>query len=170
MEKENVFASEAKQSLLKGFTLIELLVVIGLLGIIAALGLFISMDFYRSYAFRSERSTIVSVLQKARSQSMNNIDEKRHGVRFQGSPLQYVLFECSGCTTYPGSNSTDQVISGSYNVSITSPALPLDIVFDQLNGNCISASCATALQSLNVTDSGKTYHISISPIGQIDWQ
>src|ERR1044072_4262622 len=84
----------------RGFTLIEILITIGLIGLIAALGLFISLNFYKNYSFRSERNVIVSILQKARSQSMDNIDEQRHGVHFfiNGGKLTYLLFECSGCS------------------------------------------------------------------------
>ena len=153
-----------------GFTLIEILISIGILGIIATLGLFISLDFYKSYAFSSEESVIVSILQKARSQSVNNINEKRHGVHFQASPLKYVIFECSSsCTSYPGSASSDLPIDPSYNASVTSPALPFDVVFDQLNGNCISSNCATAPLLMTISAGPKSYTIKVNSEGQIDW-
>src|SRR5258706_4507626 len=88
----------------KGFTLVEIAIVIILLMTIISLGLFISFDFYKNFAFRSEKSTIISILQKARSQSLNNIDEVRHGVHFAASPLTYIVFECPTatpqCTSY----------------------------------------------------------------------
>ena len=51
----------------KGFTLVEILIAIALLIVILSLGLFISFDFYKNYAFRSEKNIIVSILQKARN-------------------------------------------------------------------------------------------------------
>src|SRR6185295_16918363 len=100
---------------------------------IAGLGLFITLDFYRSYAFRAERSTIVSTLQKARSQSMDNIDQTRHGVRFQIDPLKYILFECASsspqCNIYPGSNGSDISIDASYGSKVTSPSIDFDVIF-----------------------------------------
>jgi prepilin-type N-terminal cleavage/methylation domain-containing protein len=153
----------------KGFTLVEILITIGLLVMIASLGLFISFDFYKGYSFRSERSTIVSVLQKARSQSMDNINEKRHGVHFQGNPLKYVIFECEGCTSYSGSNSMDNPVDAAYSISVTNPSLPFDVVFDQLTGDCVSSNCSTNPLSINISDSGKQYTISVNNQGRIDW-
>lgn len=143
--------------------MIEILISIGLLAIIAALGLFISFDFYRSYAFRSERSTIVSVLQKARSQSLNNIDQVRHGAHFVSG--QYIIFECPTstpqCTGWTASSS-DNPISAAYSISITNPALPLDIIFDQL-------SAISSDRIITVSDGVKSYNIAVNSQGQIDW-
>src|SRR5439155_93802 len=77
-----------------GFTLIEIMIAVGILAIIATLGLFVSFDFYKGYAFRSEKSIVVSTLQKARDESLSNINQTRHGVHFGASPLQYIIFEC----------------------------------------------------------------------------
>ena len=74
-----------------GFTLIEMTISVGILIVIMGLGLFLSMDFYRSYAFLTERNMVISILQKARSNAMANINEKPHGVYFE--PNNYVLFE-----------------------------------------------------------------------------
>src|SRR3989344_6188897 len=78
-----------------GFTLIEIIISMAILATIAGLGLFMSFDFYKSYAFRGEKNTLVSVLQKARDQSLHNINQTRHGARVSTQPLlQYTLFEC----------------------------------------------------------------------------
>ena len=115
-----------------GFTLIEILITIGIFAVIATIGLIISLDFYRSYAFRSEESTIVSILQKARSQSMDNIDQVRHGVHFQADPLKYILFECASgtpqCSDYSGADtSRDLVIDPAYGSTVS--GVPFDVVF-----------------------------------------
>jgi|SRR3989344_3122022 len=151
-----------------GFTLIEILVSIAILAVIASLGLFISMDFFRSYSFRSEESVIVSVLQKARSESMNNIDQSRHGVHFITG--HYVIFECpSICTIYPGSNSSDLIINTSYGSTISPPALPFDVIFEQLTGNCVTLNCSSAPLTITATDNGKTQDIVVNSEGRIDW-
>ena len=148
-----------------GFTLIEIIISIAILGIIAALGLFISMDFAKGYNFRSEKNVVVSLLQKARGESLNNIDQTRHGVHFQASPLKYIIFECPTatpqCASYT-SNSNDLVIDPSYNVSITNPSLPFDVIFNQLDGT------SNAL-AIVVDDGTKSYTISINAEGRIDW-
>ena len=151
--------------LVRGFTLIEIIISIGILALIASLGLFISMDFFRNSSSRSENNIIVSLLEKARGQSLNNIDQIRHGVHFQTSPLKYILFECPGgtpqCTSYTPS-SGDLIIDSSYKVSITSPSLPLDVIFNQLDGS-------SSAVSIVVSDGIKTYTISINSEGRIDW-
>src|ERR1043166_3537154 len=81
----------------RGFTLIELIITIGLISIIATFGLFLSWDYYRGTAFLSEQKIVVSILQKARNQSMSNVclgtctDGKAHGVKFLAD--KYVIFQ-----------------------------------------------------------------------------
>jgi len=152
---------------------LEILIAITLLVIIMMLGLFISFDFYKSYAFRSERDIIVSVLQKARNQSLNNINQTRHGVHFEETPfLKYIIFECPlgtpQCTSYTANPSTDIVIDSSYGIAITAPSLPFDVVFDQLNGSCVSSNCTGPL-TIIVSYDAKSYDISVNSEGQIDW-
>ncbi len=161
-----------------GFTLTEILVVLGIIVLIATFGLIVSLDVYKSYAFRLERSIIVSTLQKARSQSLNNINQVRHGVRFQTSPLAYVLFECpSGtpqCKSYTASAS-DLVILSSYSVSIDSPTLPFDVIFDQLSGDCVVSTGANAFncdpvnQPIKVSSGNQSFNITVNSAGQINW-
>lgn len=172
-DKNQVCEVKCQRSMVKcshGFTFVEVLIAVALLAIITSFGLFISFDFYKSYAFRSEKSTIVSVLQKARSQSLNNINQTRHGVHFQASPLQYVIFECSStCVSYPGSSSSDIIIDSSYGISIAPPALPFDVVFDQLSGSCVSSNCSTTPLVITANYGAKSYNISVNNEGQIDW-
>jgi prepilin-type N-terminal cleavage/methylation domain-containing protein len=153
----------------KGFTLVEIIISIAILAVIASLGLFISMDFFKSYSFRSEQSVIVTLLQNTRSQSLNNIDQVRHGVHFQGSPLRYTIFECPvgtpQCSSYVA-GSSDLTTNSSYNITMTSPALPFDIIFDQLNGDCVS--CASPV-NIQISDGVKNYIITINNEGQISW-
>ncbi len=154
--------STSPQNKFDGFTLIEVLIAMVILAVIFSLGLFISFDFYKSYSARQERDVVISILQKARSQAMDNIDQSRHGVHF-ASPLQYVLFECNpatACTSYTGADTSKNIsIAPAYGVSITGT----DVVFDQLTGNCDNPATIT------VTANGKTQTISINSQGRIDW-
>ena len=156
----------------RGFTLIEILVSIAILAIIISLGLFISMDFFKSYSFRSEESIVVSLLQNARSQSLNNINQVRHGIHFQ-NPLKYIVFECDSsepqCTDYSDADTLkDLIIDPAYNSSISSPGLPFDVIFEQLNGSCITSNCSTLL-TITANDGTKSYNIMVNSEGQIDW-
>lgn len=165
--KRKIDLSVSKSS--EGFTLIEILIVISLLVIIMSLGLIISFDIFKTSSFRSEKSIVVSVLQRARAKSLNNINEKRHGVRFETNPLRYIIFECSGCTAYPGASGSDETIESSgKNYSITQPSVPFDVVFEQLSGDCVSSNCSTSL-SITIRDAARIYTININKEGRIDW-
>ena len=150
-----------RQNKSQGFTLVELIITLGILATVFAFGLFISFDFYKNYSFHSEKSTIVSVLQKARGQALNNINQSKHGVHFENTPgLKYIIFEGD---TFDADADSNIVINASYNISITSPPLPFDVIFEQLTGN-------SADQTITVGDGVKSYDISINSFGRIDWQ
>src|SRR5579863_8957521 len=154
-----------------GFTLLEVLISLVILVIIFSLGLFVSFDFYRSYAGESEKNIVVSTLQKARSQAMDNIGQNRHGVHVQGNPLQYIMFECAPpCNSYPGTSASDTIISASYNISLT-PTPPFDIIFDQLSGDCVPSPTFDCASDNPITINGNTtsYIITINHEGQISW-
>lgn len=154
--------------------MIEILIAIAILAIIIGLGLFVGFDFYKSYSFHSEKSVIVSSLQKARNQSLSNINQTRHGVHFEAAPsLKYIIFECPinnpKCTDYTAS-STDIIISSSYGISIISPSsLPFDVVFDQLSGSCVSPNCLTNPLDITISDGIKSYNVFVNSEGRIDW-
>ena len=149
----------------KGFTLVEILIAIALLIVILSLGLFISFDFYKNYAFRSEKNIIVSILQKARNQSLNNINQTTHRVHFErdGSNPQrvisYTIFEGG---SYVSGAAGNIVTEASYGVFITTPTLPFDIMFNQLNGDSADAT-------ITVSDGVKSYNITVNSEGRIDW-
>ena len=130
-----------------GFTLIEILIALSILIILFALGLFISFDFYKSYSARSEKEVIVSTLQKARSESIDNISQTAHSVHFSNNPLTYTLMP------------ENLAISAAYNISITSPALPFDVSFTQLSGDSSSQTI--------ILSNGE--NITINSEGRIDW-
>lgn len=124
------------------------------MAIIAGLGLFVSMDFYRGYAFRAERSKAVSILEKARSKALNNINQSPHGVKFESG--HYILFQ--GPSSASASVSENISIQGSVVFSGLS-----EIAFEQLSGT------PNATGSITLSDIGKNTTIYINSEGGIEW-
>ncbi|MDZ4243282.1 MAG: prepilin-type N-terminal cleavage/methylation domain-containing protein [Candidatus Omnitrophota bacterium] len=141
-----------------GFTLIEILVVLGLFVLLSALGLFLSMDVYRGNSLRSEKNMIISILQKARSRAMNNINQTKHGVYFQAG--QYILFQ--GDAFNPDDDANNQEIKASNNISISFPPLPFGVVFSQL-------AATTTPQDITLDGQGFSFTIKINDKGRISW-
>lgn len=151
----------------KGFTLIELIVVVALLGIIATFGSIVSLDFYRVYSFRSERSTVVNLLQQARTEAMNNVclgsgctGGKAHGVRFDGT--SYILFQGN---SFDPTDPTNARFSASPSANLVTPATPFDVVFAQLSG----VSTPVDITLTDPSTPGRTDTIRVSSEGQINW-
>ncbi|MBM3261542.1 prepilin-type N-terminal cleavage/methylation domain-containing protein [Candidatus Kaiserbacteria bacterium] len=147
----------------KGFTLIEILLVVGILVLLFAIGLFMSMDVYRSYSRRSERDTVVAILQRARSRAMANINQSVWGVCMQGDG--YRIFKG---TTYSADGVTE-TIEGNPSVIITDTSATQrfacadgGIVFAQLSGD-------TTDQMITVVQAGIASTISTNVLGRIDW-
>jgi Tfp pilus assembly protein FimT len=149
---------------LRGFTLVEMLVVIGLLILVASLSLFIDHNNYRTDAFRAEKSMLVTLLQKARADALNNIDRIPHGVAFfpPDNPDAYVVFE--GVSYAASAPATREAFAASYGITFA-PASPREIVFAQL-------SAATAYDGdivISDPQRGLSAAISINREGMIGW-
>lgn len=140
----------------RGFTLIELVVVMGILAAIMSLGLLMSMDVYRGFSYRNERDVVVSMLQKARSRSMNNINQTPWGVCYVAP--HYIVFKGTVCT--PGSAS-NETLPASPSAAIAGLYLP-GVVFTQLSGT-------TTATTTSITQNGKTSAVSINYEGTIIW-
>ncbi len=138
-----------------GFTLIETLVVIGIMLVIVSMGVFVSMEEYRGHSLRSERDGLVAILQRARAESLHNMNQSSHGVHIADS--SYVLFE--GSDWQHRSLSQDAVFTTG-NVQLSGGG---DVVFGQLDGSLATTSIIT----LNAT--GQKVSVSVGSSGQIDW-
>ncbi|MBI5401534.1 prepilin-type N-terminal cleavage/methylation domain-containing protein [Candidatus Wolfebacteria bacterium] len=140
----------------KGLTLIEILITTAIITVIFSLGLVFGIDFYKNYAFHSERDVIVSVLEKARSQALNNINQKAHGVYFSGA--NYVIFQ--GNSYVERNPLFDLIIPKSYSVILSGLN---EIVFSRLSGE------SNASGTITVSGDGRASDISINNEGQINW-
>lgn len=140
-----------------GFTLIELLISMGIFTLLASLGLFVSMDFYRSYAFRSHSSLVVSALERARNHAQNNINGSPYGVHIASANV--VIFQGASYA----SRSTEYDEPFPMDSSITVSGSPVDIVFTQLSG------ASTVSNSFTMTDDIHTATLFLNYEGRISW-
>ncbi|MDO8548204.1 MAG: prepilin-type N-terminal cleavage/methylation domain-containing protein [bacterium] len=117
-----------------GFTLMEMLIVMGIILVIASAPLFIDLTSYRADAFRAERSAVVTLLQKARADALNNINQQAHGVAFFPPDHQksYVVFE--GDSYAASDPATREVSDGNYLVTFGAGS-PSEVAFTQLDGS-----------------------------------
>lgn len=149
--------AQARARFLTGFTLIELLVVMGLFLMILSLGLVIGFDSFRRDSLIAERNTLISALQKARSQAMNNIGDNGHGFYFDGT--NYMIFE--GESFVLRKISQDLIIPRNSSISISSLA---EVVFGQLTGNATPTP-----YNIILSDGVSSSTISVNEAGRIEW-
>lgn len=117
----------------KGISLIEVIIAIGLIGLIGSIVGNTHIDEFRQYSFADERNILVSSLQKARSQSMQNIclgsectKGLPHGIHFEEN--FYVIFQGH---TYDPSDPQNEIILFDKETDVISPS---DIIFNPLSG------------------------------------
>lgn len=138
-----------------GFTLVEILIVIAIFTVLIALGLFMSMETLRGTLHRSERDTVVSLLERARSRAMNNIEQSPWGMCYLVP--NYIVFKGGACAA---AAAVDTVAAnpGTATTGLLAPG----IVFSQLAGT-------TTPVAVTVTQSGRTSAITINYEGTIIW-
>ena len=115
-----------------GFSLVEIMIVIAIMGIIVSV---VSSQFSQMRKLQILKSTsddIVSVLNKARSQTLASLNLKNYGVHFETNRI--VIF--TG-TTYSSNDASNEIISISSpvtisNISLTSGAT--EFYFNRLTG------------------------------------
>lgn len=147
----------------KGFTLIEVLITIGIIAIVAFTVGILDTNSFRGESFRSEINIIGTALQTARANSMNNINQKKHGVAFHpNGQNKYVIYEGDDYTSRDANKDID--IASSYTVTfdITSPT---EISFEQLRGD------ANFDGDISITDPNRNFNlkININHEGKIAW-
>jgi prepilin-type N-terminal cleavage/methylation domain-containing protein len=143
-----------------GFTLLEMLVVIGIVTMLGGALSFVDMNNYRADAFHAERGALVTMLQTARADALNNVNQKPHGVAIHPAGYDgYVIFEGANYA----SAAVRVEVAANYGVNI-SPGSPSEIVFEQLSGN---SNYSSATITLTDPERGVTSNIFINHEGAI---
>ena len=148
-----------------GFTFVEVLIVLALVGFISAVAVIIGIDSYARYAFRSQVDAATGLLEKARSQAINNIGGKVdeqvcHGVKFD-DPSNLVLFRLSDCTTH----------DPAYDFKVEkSKAVDYDTITPEIIFSPLSGQIQIAEANITLTQGSKSVTITINHEGGINWQ
>jgi Tfp pilus assembly protein FimT len=158
MESLKILTSGKRKKV--GFTLIEITVVLALAILVFGFSAALGFDAFDRNYLKTERTSLLSVLQKARSQAMNNISGKKHGFYFDGT--NYVIFE--GDSYALRDSSKDFVIEKNKGVNLTGLT---EVVFDRLTGNV--PSCDASPCDIFLTEGSNSVTISINGQGKIEW-
>jgi prepilin-type N-terminal cleavage/methylation domain-containing protein len=119
-----------------GFTLVEVLTVVAILAILSGISLFATLTTYRNDALNAEAATITLLLESARTEAFDNVDQCPHGVRI--SSEGFTLFEGAAFNDTHCDRSLHQYVPATYGISVTSD--PVDVVFQQLSAEANDSS------------------------------
>ena len=140
----------------EGYTILEVSIAICLFAMLIALGLLLSMDVWRGSSFQSEQDIILSLMYKARSRAVSNINEHNHGLYINEDGKQYILFEGPDYASAVATTSFD--MGNGLDFSPDSP----EIVFTARTG-------ITDDESFTMSGQGKSRTFDINPEGGITW-
>lgn len=128
MELLNIFMRKSHN---EGFTLLEVLLILAILSVLARVTTVYGIDTYRAELFRAEQRTLVSLLERARAESMNNSGAVAHGVAFFPDDYQgYVLF--AGATYSQSNPGLRLFVPVHYSVALS---VPSEIIFSPRSGD-----------------------------------
>ncbi len=143
---------------MKGFSIIEIIVTLAIFSTLVGLGLFMGVQTISTAVHRSEEATIVSLLQKARSRAMNNLQQSAWGVCYKAP--NYVIFK--GRPSTCAAAVPVDTIAANANVATVSDFSKFPIIFTQLSGTTTAAT-------LSVVQGSDTKLITVNYEGTIIW-
>jgi prepilin-type N-terminal cleavage/methylation domain-containing protein len=160
MKLKKGFKTRTSQN--RGFTLIEILVVIGLFSALTAIAVINLTRPQSKASVDSAATTLISDLKQQQLLSMlgdsgSQASAQAHGVRLESG--RYILF------TGPSfaSSSNQFIINLPQGISLSSPFLPVDIIFTPRSGE------TTALSNIVLSDTASDHkNLGINRLGVIN--
>lgn len=132
-----------------GFTLVELVVVLA----ISALLVFFTISMFHSFrdtqVLQGETSQALSLVNKARSYTLNSEDDSEYGVRVNSDQL--ILFKGLTFSSSSPSNETYVLHSAVEIASTTLASGGTDIIFDRLTGETSNNGSFTVMLKTDPT-------------------
>lgn len=140
-----------------GFSVIEMVITMGIFIFVIGFSFGIGLDTYGRSDLGTERDMLVSLLYKARSRAINNINESAHGLYIDAPNSKYVVFQGDDHATSDPDLHEEFSVDGSVVLSNDS-----EIVFSPLSGTSTGSS-------IKIENASKAYLIEINSEGGIDW-
>lgn len=135
-----------KQKFLRGFTIIEILIVIAILTILVSSILSSSNNVSGSETLNTTVTSVISILNEAKSLAVSSKDASNYGVRILNNKL--VSFK----NNY-GTENKEVAISGLLTVS-TSSGIGTDVIFYNVSGNTSASGTVTITVSNDPSEKG----------------
>ncbi|MBP6060750.1 MAG: prepilin-type N-terminal cleavage/methylation domain-containing protein [Candidatus Pacebacteria bacterium] len=139
-----------------GFTLIEILLTVSIFGVIINLSSGLNLSSLERNSLFSEQILIVSILERARSLAMANLDNQDYG--FCYLTPNYIIFKGDDCNQ----EQNDEIPANTHISDHPGTTFPSQIIFKKLTGDSTDAT-------IHLRDSTKTVDININHAGRIDW-
>ncbi len=135
-----------------GFTLLEILIVFALVITLASFGLAMGFDSYQRYLFRSDVEKATTLLQQARNNAMNNLNQTSHGVYF-GDSKSFIVFQG---TSYASRNQAlDTMIQKDSPLLVSGAS---EVIFFPLSGQTtprvITLNTQSKKETITINDEG----------------
>lgn len=134
-----------------------MIIAIAILLVILGFGGAVSIDSYKGYLFHSERELVISALTRARSLSLSNVSALPHGVCYESTTHQYIIFQGTNCI--PG-DANNETLPGSHNILVSGLSSP--VVFSEL-------AATTTAAMIHLSDGVRSADITINYEGRINW-
>lgn len=139
----------------RGFTLIEVAVVVALIAIVGLVSLNVGTEALPRFFFHSDLDMFGSSLLTSRSEAMNAILGKAHGIHFESD--RYTVFSGS---SYDSSDQLNEMVPLFPGVSFVESG---DIVFEKLSGSVLVP------KNISIKSGLLSAELTVNSEGGIEW-